>query len=312
MLKQIRSLFRVLKSRDDFERGMSGGTPIPRRSIHRRSDPRRRPTSRGGTARPNRVRQPEQHSGRMPRSPRASTVRRIAEATPPRGKDIAEDAAIHSYRTPYASGLSRRESHDLRRRGLHSASSSALSGARPAGHGVQHISESRRPPRWVLNDELLRTPRQIPAFSDLAIYSEGAAIVGETGATERVPFMRVSPEFFSTLGANPAMGRSFTDAEMATPPSRVVILSDSYWRRAIQCRPARIGQAGPGWRSCEHRRGRSPARLPLFIVGSAAVFSLCVASRRSRVPGAAFGWEFETHHRSPQTRRHAGTGAGSD
>ena len=58
---------------------------------------------------------------------------------------------------------------------------------------------------------------QIPAFSDLAIYSEGTAIVGETGATERVPFMRVSPEFFSTLGASPAMGRSFTDAEMAIP-----------------------------------------------------------------------------------------------
>ena len=153
---------------------------------------------------------------------------------------------------------------------------------------------------------------RIPAFSDLAIYSEGTAIVGETGATERVPFMRVSPEFFSTLGANPAMGRSFTDAEMAIPPSRVVILSDNYWRRNFNADPLVIGQAGPGCRSCEHRRGRSSARLPLFIVGSAAVFSLCVASRRSRAPGAAFGWEFETHHRSPQTWRHAGTGAGSD
>jgi predicted permease len=83
---------------------------------------------------------------------------------------------------------------------------------------------------------------QIPAFSDLAIYSEGAAIVGETGATERVPFMRVSPEFFSTLGANPAMGRSFTDAEMAIPPSRVVIFSDSYWRRNFNADPLVLGR----------------------------------------------------------------------
>jgi putative ABC transport system permease protein len=83
---------------------------------------------------------------------------------------------------------------------------------------------------------------QIPAFSDLAIYSEGAAIVGETGATERVPFMRVSPEFFSMLGANPAMGRSFTDAEMAIPPSRVVILSDSYWRRNFNADPLVLGR----------------------------------------------------------------------
>jgi predicted permease len=83
---------------------------------------------------------------------------------------------------------------------------------------------------------------QIPAFSDLAIYSEGAAIVGETGATERVPFMRVSPEFFSTLGATPAMGRSFTDAEMAMPSSRVVILSDSYWRRHFNADPLVLGR----------------------------------------------------------------------
>jgi predicted permease len=83
---------------------------------------------------------------------------------------------------------------------------------------------------------------QIPAFSDLAIYSEGAAIVGETGATERVPFMRVSPEFFSTLGANPVMGRSFTDAEMAIPPNRVVILSDSYWRRNFNADPLVVGR----------------------------------------------------------------------
>src|SRR5690349_5653318 len=71
---------------------------------------------------------------------------------------------------------------------------------------------------------------RISAFSDLAIYSEGLAIVGETGATERVPFMRVSPEFFSTLGVHLAMGRNFADAEMEMPPSRVVILSDSYWQ----------------------------------------------------------------------------------
>ena len=54
--------------------------------------------------------------------------------------------------------------------------------------------------------------------------------------------MRVSPEFFSTLGANPAMGRSFTDAEMAIPPSRVVILSDSYWRRNFNADPLVLGR----------------------------------------------------------------------
>ena len=54
--------------------------------------------------------------------------------------------------------------------------------------------------------------------------------------------MRISPEFFSTLGANPAMGRSFTDTEMAIPADRVVILSDSYWRRNFNADPLVLGK----------------------------------------------------------------------
>ncbi len=83
---------------------------------------------------------------------------------------------------------------------------------------------------------------QIPAFAELAIYNEGTALAGETGAIESVPFMRVSAEFFSTLGANLALGRSFTEAEMALPPAHVVILSDSYWRRHFNADPLVLGR----------------------------------------------------------------------
>jgi hypothetical protein len=54
--------------------------------------------------------------------------------------------------------------------------------------------------------------------------------------------MRLSPEFFFTLGVNPVMGRSFTDAEMAIPADRVVILSDSYWRRNFNADPLVVGR----------------------------------------------------------------------
>jgi hypothetical protein len=47
---------------------------------------------------------------------------------------------------------------------------------------------------------------QIPAFTSLSIYSHGTEIVGEPGSTEREPTMRVSPEFFATLGLGPAIG----------------------------------------------------------------------------------------------------------
>ena len=49
----------------------------------------------------------------------------------------------------------------------------------------------------------------IPAFTALAIYRYGTAVIGEAGSTQREQITRVSPDFFSTLGARPAMGREF-------------------------------------------------------------------------------------------------------
>src|ERR1700681_3382576 len=53
----------------------------------------------------------------------------------------------------------------------------------------------------------------IPAFSSLAIYRYGTAIVGEAGSTEREQITRVSPDFFTTLGLGPVIGRTFTEEE---------------------------------------------------------------------------------------------------
>src|SRR4026207_2104809 len=51
----------------------------------------------------------------------------------------------------------------------------------------------------------------IPAFSSLSIYRDGTEVVGETGSTQQERVMRVSPDFFTTLGAGPMMGRSFNE-----------------------------------------------------------------------------------------------------
>ncbi|MEO8131728.1 MAG: ADOP family duplicated permease, partial [Bryobacteraceae bacterium] len=72
---------------------------------------------------------------------------------------------------------------------------------------------------------------KIPAFGSLAIYRNGTTVVGEAGATEREPVAKVSPEFFTTLGVGPILGRAFTDAETSFQTDRVAILTDSYWRQ---------------------------------------------------------------------------------
>ena len=82
----------------------------------------------------------------------------------------------------------------------------------------------------------------IPAFTSLAIYRYGTEIIGEPGSTERQQTMRVSPDFFSTLGLGPAIGRTFTDEETTSETDHVAILSDAFWRQRYNADPNLIGK----------------------------------------------------------------------
>ena len=83
---------------------------------------------------------------------------------------------------------------------------------------------------------------RIPAFAAVAIYRYGTAIIGEAGATEREQITRVSPDFFSTLGLGPAMGRTFTEQETTYQTDSVAILTDAYWRQHYNTDPRVIGR----------------------------------------------------------------------
>ena len=80
------------------------------------------------------------------------------------------------------------------------------------------------------------------AFSHVAIHRDAVAIVGETGATEREPVARVSPEFFETLGVAPVRGRPFTEAETTYQTDNVAIVTDAYWRVALGGAPDILGR----------------------------------------------------------------------
>jgi predicted permease len=83
----------------------------------------------------------------------------------------------------------------------------------------------------------------IAAFSSLSLYREGAEVLGNPGSTEQVEVMRISPEFFATLGVNLALGRTFTEAEAAVAENNgVVILTDAYWRQRLAADPNVLGR----------------------------------------------------------------------
>jgi len=83
---------------------------------------------------------------------------------------------------------------------------------------------------------------RIAAFSEIAAYRDGTAIVGETGATEREPVTRVSPDFFATLGRGPVLGRAFTEEETRPQADQVAILTDGYWRQRLGADSRVIGR----------------------------------------------------------------------
>jgi predicted permease len=82
----------------------------------------------------------------------------------------------------------------------------------------------------------------LPAIESLSLYQDANFIVGDTGAPQRVPSARITPEFFSTLGVPLAQGRAFTDAELTHQTAQVAILTDEFWRQHFNADPAVLGR----------------------------------------------------------------------
>ena len=81
----------------------------------------------------------------------------------------------------------------------------------------------------------------IPAFSSLSIYMERAETVGDPGSMQQEEIVRISPDFFTTLGVSPAIGRNFTDEE-TDPQKNVIILTDAFWRQNFNSDPNVLGR----------------------------------------------------------------------
>jgi predicted permease len=97
---------------------------------------------------------------------------------------------------------------------------------------------------------------QLPMSQGLyALYREQAATIEEIALSagalpnlvtedvvERVQARSVTPSFFAVLGAEAALGRTFSEAEGAPDGEPVVILSDGLWRDAFGSDPAVLGR----------------------------------------------------------------------
>lgn len=80
----------------------------------------------------------------------------------------------------------------------------------------------------LLRYELLRDHSQ--TFESIAVWANDNLNLTGHGEPKQVPVARVSPNFFSTLGVQPQLGRTFTEEEGRAEGQPVVMISDSMWR----------------------------------------------------------------------------------
>src|SRR5688572_17576961 len=85
--------------------------------------------------------------------------------------------------------------------------------------------------------------QRVTALDHLAAYAPIDAQLTGRGEPLQVPAVNVSPNFFATLGANPARGRAFLTGAAAPDDARAAIVSDRLWRTSLEGDPAIVGQS---------------------------------------------------------------------
>src|SRR5437773_5676074 len=83
---------------------------------------------------------------------------------------------------------------------------------------------------------------QQSSYEDLAARLPAGGVITGPGEPERVIGRFVTASFFSTLGVQPAQGRSFTAAEDQPGANRVIILSHGLWQRRFGGRTDALGK----------------------------------------------------------------------
>jgi putative ABC transport system permease protein len=80
------------------------------------------------------------------------------------------------------------------------------------------------------------------SFQDMAFFMSGKSILSGAGDPERTPSALVSVNFFSVLGVNPVIGRSFAPDEQIPGHADVAVISYRLWRTRFGGDPQVLGR----------------------------------------------------------------------
>ena len=84
---------------------------------------------------------------------------------------------------------------------------------------------------------------QSTLLEDLAGYSEDVSVLETKDTSQSMASPHVSANLFRMLGAQPLLGRTFSDAEGQAGGPQVVLLSEGLWRQSFHADPGIVGTA---------------------------------------------------------------------
>jgi putative ABC transport system permease protein len=123
----------------------------------------------------------------------------------------------------------------------------------------------------LLRYELLRDRNQ--SFEGVAAFTTDNFNLTGRGEPMQVPIARMTANFFSLLGVQPHLGRTFTEDEGRSEGKPVVILSDSLWRTRFNGDPNIVGQIVTLDTTPHTIVGVLPANVQFPFVGEAEIWT---------------------------------------
>ncbi|HEY6186739.1 MAG TPA: ABC transporter permease [Pyrinomonadaceae bacterium] len=97
--------------------------------------------------------------------------------------------------------------------------------------------------RWVAPGNFIEWRRQSQAFEQIAAYSNASLNLTGEGEPEKLTGAAVTPNVFTTLGVEAALGRTFLAEDEQREGERVVVLSDGLWQRRFGADPNVLGRS---------------------------------------------------------------------
>jgi putative ABC transport system permease protein len=93
------------------------------------------------------------------------------------------------------------------------------------------LPEEGLPQMWLSEPEFLFYRQHQRIFDGLSVYSSSGGNLTGNGDPQRVSIVNVSDGFFSTLGIQPMLGRTFAPEEDTPGNDRVLLLEHGFWKR---------------------------------------------------------------------------------